>query len=62
MYLALPREVLAEPAEEAAGPRAVTPVPADIHPDPSAVAALADRIAAAEFEGMVGESQEVSDE
>jgi acetolactate synthase I/II/III large subunit len=49
VYLALPREVLAEPAEPATGRRPITPVAATLQPDPDALAALADRIAAARF-------------
>ena len=53
VYLSLPREVLAEPADEAATVTARTPVPGSIVPDPDAIATLADRIAAAEFPVIV---------
>lgn len=49
VYLSLPREVLAEPAEEPAVKHPRTPVPTTVQPDPDAIEALADRIAAAEF-------------
>ena len=47
VYLSLPREVLAEPAEEASGRPPRTPVPAIVQPDPAAIALLADRLASA---------------
>lgn len=53
VYLSLPREVLAEADESAAGGRLRTPVPSAVWPDPEAVDALADRIAAAEFPVIV---------
>lgn len=53
VYLSLPREVLAEPATIEAGPRAHTPVPTAISPDPEAVERVADWIAAAKFPVIV---------
>lgn len=48
VYLSLPREVLGVPAEPA-GRSVTTTAPTAAHPDPAAVEALADRLAAAEF-------------
>jgi acetolactate synthase-1/2/3 large subunit len=53
VYLSLPREVLAAPAPEQADERWRTPVPIRVPPDPDAVDALADRLAAAEFPVIV---------
>ena len=57
VYLSLPREVLAETADEPQDPPAAehrhTPVPAAVYPDPEAVAEIADRISAAEFPVIV---------
>jgi len=52
VYLSLPREVLAEPAQElASAPR--TPVPAIVQPDPAAITLLADRLVSARFPVIV---------
>ena len=53
VYLSLPREVLAEETDDAADVPAPTPVPATVQPDPDAVDALADRLAAADFPVVV---------
>ncbi len=55
IYLSLPREVLAESADEPAVPaqREFTPVSATVQPDPAAVAEIANRIAAAKFPVIV---------
>ncbi|NMO03531.1 thiamine pyrophosphate-requiring protein [Gordonia sp. TBRC 11910] len=53
IYLSLPREVLAESADEPQPQRLATPVPTTIEPDPAAVAQIADRIAAARFPVIV---------
>lgn len=53
VYLSLPREVLAEPADASAVEVSHTPVPTAVYPDPNAIAALADRIASAEFPVIV---------
>ncbi|WP_195166317.1 thiamine pyrophosphate-requiring protein [Mycobacteroides abscessus] len=53
VYLSLPREVLAEPADAPAVEVSRTPVPAGVHPDPEAVATLADRLVAAKFPVIV---------
>ncbi|MFV8166133.1 thiamine pyrophosphate-requiring protein [Mycobacterium sp. 134] len=62
VYLALPREVLAEPAQAPAVPVARTPVPATVQPDPDAIEALADRIAAAEFPVIVATANGIEPE
>ncbi|MCV7065898.1 thiamine pyrophosphate-requiring protein [Mycolicibacterium farcinogenes] len=62
VYLALPREVLAEPAQDPAVPVARTPVPATVQPDPDAIETLADRIAAAEFPVIVATANGVEPE
>jgi acetolactate synthase I/II/III large subunit len=62
VYLALPREVLAEPAQAPAVPVAHTPVPATVQPDPDAIKALADRIAAAEFPVIVATANGIEPE
>lgn len=53
VYLALPREVLAESANEPVGERLRTQAPASLWPDPDAIEALADRLAAAKFPVIV---------
>jgi acetolactate synthase I/II/III large subunit len=53
VYLSLPREVLAETADESADAPSHTPVPAAVQPDPDAIEVLADRLAAAEFPVIV---------
>jgi acetolactate synthase I/II/III large subunit len=53
VYLALPRELLAEEATGAAPALPVTPVPAAVHPDSAAVDELAARLAAARFPVIV---------
>jgi acetolactate synthase-1/2/3 large subunit len=53
VYLSLPREVLAEAAAEPAAACPPTPVPTTVQPDPDAVEALADRLAAAHFPVIV---------
>lgn len=62
VYLSLPREVLAEPAQAPAVPVARTPVPATVQPDPDAVNALADRIAAADFPVIVATANGIEPE
>jgi acetolactate synthase-1/2/3 large subunit len=62
VYLALPREVLAEPAQAPAVPIARTPVPATVQPDPDAIEALADRIAVAEFPVIVATANGIEPE
>lgn len=62
VYLALPREVLAETDDNAAGKRLRTPVPAAVHPDPDAVDQLADRIAAADFPVIVATASGIEPE
>lgn len=53
VYLALPREVLAEASEAPKTERRITPVPASVPPDHEAIQLLADRIAGAEFPVIV---------
>lgn len=55
IYLSLPREVLAEAADEPPVPatREFTPVSSVVQPDPAAVAEIADRIAGAEYPVIV---------
>jgi len=53
VYLSLPREVLAETADEAAEIHPRTPVPTAVQPDPDSVEALADRLSAAKFPVIV---------
>lgn len=53
VYLSLPREVLAEPAEKPAIAPTRTPVPGIVQPDPAAISLLADRLAAARFPVIV---------
>jgi acetolactate synthase-1/2/3 large subunit len=53
VYLSLPREVLAEAAEDRAEPHPRTPVPTALYPDPASVEALADKLAAAKFPVIV---------
>ncbi|MFD4351590.1 thiamine pyrophosphate-requiring protein [Nocardia sp. NPDC056541] len=53
VYLSLPREVLAETADEPVRAQPRTPVPTALQPDPAAIDALADRLAAAEFPVIV---------
>ena len=53
VYLSLPREVLAETSDEPVRAHPRTPVPTAVYPDPAAVDALADRLAAAEFPVIV---------
>ena len=62
VYLALPREVLAEKDESAAGERLRTPVPNAVWPDPAAIDALADRIVAAEFPVIVATASGIEPE
>lgn len=62
VYLALPREVLAEPAQDPAVPVARTPVPTTVQPDPDAIGALADRVAAAEFPVIVATANGIEPE
>lgn len=62
VYLSLPREVLAESANENIGKHARTPVPAAVYPDPHAIAELADRIAAAEFPVIVATASGIEPE
>ncbi|MGU3498768.1 thiamine pyrophosphate-requiring protein [Mycobacterium sp. C31M] len=62
VYLALPREVLAEPAQAPAVPVARTPIPATVQPDPDAIEELAERIAAAEFPVIVATANGVEQE
>jgi acetolactate synthase I/II/III large subunit len=53
VYLSLPREVLAETAEDPADTHQRTPVPTAVQPDPEAIEVLADRLASAEFPVIV---------
>jgi acetolactate synthase-1/2/3 large subunit len=53
VYLSLPREVLAETADEPEGAHPRTPVPTALQPDPDAVDELADRLAAADYPVIV---------
>ncbi|GHE79404.1 acetolactate synthase [Amycolatopsis deserti] len=53
VYLSLPREVLAETADEPPQVQSPTPVPATLQPDPAAIDTLADRLAAARFPVIV---------
>lgn len=62
VYLALPREVLAEADESPARERRITPVPVSISPDLDAVELLADRIAAAEFPVIVATASGIEPE
>ncbi|MCP3811697.1 thiamine pyrophosphate-binding protein, partial [Mycobacteriaceae bacterium Msp059] len=62
VYLALPREVLAEPAQAPAVPVARTPVPSTVQPDPDSIEALADRLAAAEFPVIVATANGIEPE
>ena len=62
VYLALPREVLAEADDGPAGERLRTPVPSAVWPDPDAVEELADRIAAAEFPVIVATASGIEPE
>jgi acetolactate synthase I/II/III large subunit len=53
VYLSLPREVLAETSGEPPQAQPRTPIPTAVQPDPDAVDALADRLAAADFPVIV---------
>jgi acetolactate synthase I/II/III large subunit len=53
VYLSLPREVLAEAVDQPIPEHPRTPVPTAVQPDPGAVDALADRLAAADFPVIV---------
>ncbi|WP_176594368.1 thiamine pyrophosphate-requiring protein [Sphingobium sp. EM0848] len=62
VYLALPREVLAEADESPAGERLRTPVPSAVYPDPDAIDQLADRIVAADFPVIVATASGIEPE
>lgn len=62
VYLALPREVLAQADESPPRERQITPVPASVSADPEAIELLADRIAAADFPVIVATASGIEPE